>query len=153
MNSPFILDREQVLPRPRADVFAFFARPENLEAITPPSLRFRIMTPSPVPMAEGSLIDYRIRVSGFPVRWCTLIEVYEPPCCFVDLQLRGPYALWRHSHTFEECGEGTRIVDRVQYALPLGAVGLLAHVLWVRRTLERIFDFRKEAVAGLFGNG
>jgi ligand-binding SRPBCC domain-containing protein len=151
MNSPFILEREQVLPRPRAEVFSFFARPENLEAITPPSLRFQIMTPSPVRMAEGSLIDYRIRVSGVPLRWRSLIEVYEPPCCFVDLQLRGPYALWRHAHTFEDCGEGTRIVDRVQYALPLGAMGRLAHALWVRRTLERIFDFRKEAVAGLFG--
>lgn len=151
MNSPFILEREQVLPRPRAEVFAFFARPENLEVLTPPFLRFRILTPNPVPMAEGTLIDYQIRLFGIPMRWRTLIEAVEPQVRFVDVQVRGPYALWRHTHTFEECGEGTRIVDRVQYTLPLGAVGRLAHALWVRRTLERIFDYRREAVAGICG--
>lgn len=146
-----LLRREQWVPRPAEEVFAFFSRPENLEELTPPLLRFQILTPSPVPMAEGALIDYRIRIFGIPTRWRTLIETYEPGVRFVDVQVRGPYAVWRHEHLFEGREGGTLIADRVEYSLPFGPLGTLAHALWVRRTLRHIFDYRQEAVAALFG--
>jgi hypothetical protein len=146
-----LLRREQWVPRPPGEVFAFFSRPENLEELTPPLLRFQILTPSPVPMAEGALIDYRIRIFGIPTRWRTLIETYEPGVRFVDVQVKGPYALWRHEHLFEGREGGTLITDRVEYHLPFGPLGTMAHALWIQRTLRHIFDYRQEAVAALFG--
>ncbi len=137
-----VLERAQHVPRPRDEVFAFFADAHNLEAITPGFLRFRITTPGPIAIAPGTLIDYRLSLFGIPFSWRTRIEVYEPGVRFVDVQLRGPYALWRHLHAFEDAPGGTLVRDRVEYALPLGSLGDLAHALFVRRTLARIFDHR-----------
>ena len=141
------LRREQQLPGTPDDVFTFFADAGNLEAITPPWLSFRIVTPRPIPMDRGTLIEYRLRLHGLPISWLTRIEVWEPGRRFVDQQLHGPYALWHHTHEFEANADGTLMRDVVRYALPFGPLGEIAHALLVRRDLERIFDFRRQAIA------
>jgi ligand-binding SRPBCC domain-containing protein len=141
-----LLEREQVVPRPLDEVFAFFAQARNLERITPPWLRFEVLTPDPIAMASGTVIGYRLRVHAVPMRWVSRIEEWESGRLFVDRQLRGPYRLWHHRHEFAECTDGTIVRDRVRYALPLGRLGELAHGAFVRRDLERIFDFRRAAV-------
>jgi ligand-binding SRPBCC domain-containing protein len=145
------LEREQVLPAAPDRVFEFFADAHNLEAITPPWLNFRVATTGPIHMAPGTLIEYRLRLHRFPISWLTRIESWVPGRRFVDRQVRGPYRLWHHTHSFEPCDGGTRIRDVVRYALPLGPLGTLAHTVLVRRDLERIFDFRRDAVAAVFG--
>ena len=144
-----ILQREQRLPGPPADVFAFFADAGNLEAITPPLLRFRVVTPVPIVMGPGTLIRYRLRVHGVPLGWLTEITRWEPPHRFVDEQRTGPYALWQHTHTFEADGEETIMRDVVRYRIGFAPVGTLANALVVRRDVERIFDYRAERVAQL----
>ncbi|MGI8507141.1 MAG: SRPBCC family protein [Solirubrobacteraceae bacterium] len=140
------LGREQLLPHPIDVVFAFFAQARNLERITPPWLRFDVVTPEPIRLGAGTLIDYRLRFHGVPLRWTSRIEQWTPGESFVDRQLRGPYGLWRHRHTFEATAAGSTLVsDEVDYGLPLGPLGELAHSLFVRRDLERIFDFRQTA--------
>jgi ligand-binding SRPBCC domain-containing protein len=144
------LERQQTIPRPRSEVFAFFEDAANLGRITPPFLRFRIATPPPIAMGVGTLIDYRIALFGVPMRWRTRIDVYEPQVRFVDTQLRGPYRLWRHTHEFRDEPGGTLIIDRVEYALGFGFAGSIARALFVRRTLERIFDYRSATVSAIF---
>ena len=145
-----VLERVQTIPRPLGDVFRFFADAFILEAITPPFLRFRVVTPPPIVMAAGTLIDYRLRLFGVPFRWRTRIDRFEPEAGFVDVQVRGPYRLWHHTHAFEALGAGTQMRDRVRYALPLGPLGRLAHAAVVRRTLETIFDYRRDRISELF---
>jgi len=145
------LEREQRVPRPIGEVFAYFARPENLERITPPWMRMQFLTPPPAPMHIGSAIDYVVRVHGLPLRWTTLITEYDPPHRFVDVQLRGPYAFWHHTHTFETAGADTIIRDAVRYALPFGPLGAIAHALLVRRDLHAIFGHRTEMIRATFG--
>lgn len=145
------LFRKQWVPAPLEEVFAFFDRPENLNEITPPSLHFQLLTPSPVPMHQGALIDYSIRLVGVPMRWTTYIAIYEPPHCFVDVQLRGPYSFWHHMHRFVAKDGGTEITDEVLYVLPFGVLGRLVHSLWVRHQLEHIFDYRRERIRERFG--
>jgi ligand-binding SRPBCC domain-containing protein len=151
MNRQHVLERSQIVPRPRPEVFAFFAEARNLEAITPDFLHFEMLPPVPLQLRPGSLIDYRLRLFGIPFRWRTRIEVFEPNLRFVDVQLRGPYHLWHHTHTFEDAPEGTLVRDRVVYALPLGALGGLVRPLLVAPTLDRIFDHRRERIAALIG--
>jgi ligand-binding SRPBCC domain-containing protein len=145
-----VLEREVSLPVARAQVFPFFADARNLERLTPPSLRFEILTPGAIRMGAGAIIDYRLRISGIPVRWRSRIELWEPPFRFVDLQVQGPYAFWRHTHTFDETREGTMMRDRVEYALPFGPLGALAHRLFVARRLDDIFAFRGRVVREQF---
>jgi ligand-binding SRPBCC domain-containing protein len=146
----YVLERAQVIERPLADTFEFFGDAFNLEKITPSYLRFRILTPAPIAMRAGTVIEYRLALGGVPFRWRTLIEEWEPGERFVDSQLTGPYALWRHTHTFEALGHARTLMrDRVEYRVPFGPLGRLAHVLFVRRTLEKIFDFRAETTARL----
>jgi ligand-binding SRPBCC domain-containing protein len=147
----FLLQRDQWIPRPVEEVFAFFADASNLEAITPPWLGFRVLSPEPITMRAGALIVYRLRWRRLPLRWVTEIAEWEPPGRFVDMQRRGPYALWRHSHEFEPQAGGTRMRDRVQYALPLGPLGLLMHRLAVRADVEAIFAYRASRVNEIFG--
>lgn len=147
----YTLYREQWLPHPRQVVFDFFARPENLETITPPWLRFHILGPDPVEMNEGTTISYALRVRGIPLRWLARIERWDPPHGFVDVQARGPYKAWRHEHRFSEVDGRTLIEDVVRYELPLGTFGRLAHRLMVARDLSRIFDYRAKRIQGLFG--
>ena len=137
----FTFHTELWLPRPRDEVFAFFADAHNLQAITPPWVKFEVLTPKPIEMKTGALIDYRIRVHGLPIRWRTEITEWNPPDHFVDVQLRGPYTLWHHTHTFEERDGGTLCIDDVRYR-PRG--GALMNWLFVRRDVERIFDYRQQ---------
>lgn len=145
------LRRVQFLPRPRPEVFSFFEDATNLAVLTPPFLGFEILTPPPIVMQAGTLIDYRIKLFGAPMRWRTEIEIYEPGERFVDRQLRGPYKLWRHTHLFRDVAGGTEMVDEVDYAIGFGPFGSVARALFVERTLERIFDYRADTVARLFG--
>ena len=140
-----------MLPGDPDRVFEFYSDAANLEAITPPWLDFRIVTPRPIHMGPGTLIEYRLRLHGLPIRWLTRIEAWEPGRRFVDVQLRGPYRLWHHTHSFEPHRNGTLVSDRVRYELPLGPIGELAHRLQVRRDLKRIFDHRIHAVADRLG--
>ncbi len=138
----------QDLPSPRGEVFAFFADPANLEALTPPWLRFEVLTPRPLPRGEGALFNYRIWVRGLPIQWRTLIETFEPGETFVDRQIAGPYALWHHTHRFEDLPDGgTRMTDQVRYRVGWGFLGWIATALWVRRDIQRIFEFRKQVLA------
>lgn len=140
------LEREQRINQPIDVVFAFFADPSNLDRLTPPWLHFRMLTPSPIEMRVGQHIEYVIRWRGTPVRWLTEIEEYCPRWRFVDRQIRGPYRLWRHTHSFREEGLATLMQDVVQYALPAGPLGAAVHWLLVRHDLDRIFDFRAQRV-------
>ena len=142
-----ILERQQRIEMPITAVFAFYGDAFNLERITPPLLRFEVTTPRPIEMGVGTLIEYRLKLHRVPVRWRTRIEAWEPPRRFVDVQVRGPYSLWEHTHTFEEDGpEATIIRDRVRYSIPFGPLGQLADRLLVRRDLKQIFDYRRDAV-------
>lgn len=133
-------DSQLWLPQPRDKVFAVFSDAANLDAITPPWLNFRTVTPGPIEMHLGTMIDYKLRVHGFPVRWRSEITAWEPPTRFVDEQRSGPYRLWIHEHIFTERDGGTLVGDRVQYAVPFDR---LVHML-VRRDVERIFRYRGE---------
>jgi ligand-binding SRPBCC domain-containing protein len=144
------LDRVQVVPRPVEEVFAFFTDASNLETLTPDFVGFAIER-LPERMAPGAILQYRLRLFGVPVRWRSRIDLFEPGRRFRDVQEDGPYRSWIHLHEFERVPEGTRVVDRVDYELPLGPLGDVAHVLFVRPTLERIFDFRRDRLEEIFG--
>lgn len=148
----YLLERAQTIARPRDETFAFFGDAFNLEQITPAFLRFRVLNSPPVKMGAGQELEYRLSLFGVPFRWRTLIQSWVPGEWFVDLQTQGPYAFWRHTHTFEPLGpQFTLMRDRVEYRIPFGAVGRLAHGLFVARTLKHIFDYRAEAIARLLG--
>jgi ligand-binding SRPBCC domain-containing protein len=145
------LHREQLIARPLDEVFAFFANAGNLERITPTFLHFRILPPLPISMEAGAAIAYRLRLFGVSFDWLTHIVLFEPERRFIDRQIAGPYRLWHHLHEFQAVKGGTLMRDVVDYELPLGPLGVLAHGLWVRRTLDRIFDYRRDQVAAIFG--
>lgn len=141
---------EQWIDRSVDQVFAFFSDANNLEAITPRQLNFHILTPGPIRLASGARIDYQLTLYGIPLKWATLIESWDPPHQFVDVQLRGPYRVWRHTHRFLEEGAGTRIVDDVEYELPFGTLGRIVDALFTRREVARIFSYRSEVIARRF---
>ncbi|MEO6182393.1 MAG: SRPBCC family protein [Verrucomicrobiota bacterium] len=143
----FLFHAEVWLPRPRDEVFWFFSDARNLEALTPSWLKFEVLTPAPIAMQPGALIDYQIRVHGFPIGWRTEITEWSPPFRFVDVQLRGPYRLWHHTHIFEEREGGTLCTDEVRYR-PRG--GALVNWLFVRRDVERIFQYRQQKLREIF---
>ncbi len=148
MAQTYQLIREQWVPQSLEASFAFFSRPENLQAITPEWLDFRITGMAPE-LRAGALIHYRLRWRGVLMNWTTEISEWSPPHRFIDTQISGPYALWRHEHQFTPEGEGTRIRDEVSYALPFGIIGRLAHDLLVRRDVENIFDYRERRLRAL----
>jgi len=141
----WVLTARTRIRRPLPEVFAFFADCRNLEVLTPPELRFRILTPDAHRVHEGLRIDYRLRIWGVPVQWQSLISVWEEGRRFVDEQTRGPYRRWHHEHRFQADGDGTIVTDRVEYSVPFGS---LAHVL-VRPQLMRIFRYRAARLAEL----
>jgi ligand-binding SRPBCC domain-containing protein len=143
----------QRLPLPRSELFPFFADAGNLARITPPGMRFDILTPRPIAMGVGTVIDYRIRTLGVPMRWRTLISGWNPPLEFTDTQVRGPYAEWVHRHRFIDLSPAeTLMEDHVRFRLPLGRLGAGGGPL-VRHQLRRIFAFRRVAIARLVGAG
>ena len=147
----YVLRRQAFIPAPLDDVFDLFSNAHNLEQITPDWLHFRVLTEGPIEMKVGSRIRYRLRIGGVPLRWDTCITRWEPGRSFVDRQERGPYRFWDHTHTFAPVGDGVRMGDMVRYALPFGPLGRLAHALWVRDALARIFDYRFDRIGELFG--
>ena len=147
--SPRTFRSEIWLPKPLEEVFAFFSDPRNLQTLTPGWLDFSVLTPAPILMHPGVTIDYRLKLHGFPIRWQSEITAWEPPHRFVDQQRRGPYRLWVHEHSFEARDGGTLVSDFVRYAAPGGR---LVEWLFVRRDVERIFQFRREKLLALFGN-
>jgi len=144
--------REQFIPAAPERVWEFFATPRNLDELTPPDLRFRIVSEVPEKMYPGLLIEYRISpLAGVWLRWLTEIRHLREGSYFVDEQRLGPYRLWYHEHHFAAAPGGVRMTDRVTYEIGWGPLGWLAERLWVRRQLERIFDYRARKVAALFG--
>lgn len=133
----------------REEVFEFFADPCNLERLTPPWLHFDIITSPDIVIEQGTLLDYRLRLRGIPLRWQSEISVWEPPLRFVDRQTKGPYSLWVHEHTFVEDRRGTVVGDRVEYAVPGGP---LVQKFFVAPDLERIFAFRHRILEQIFGS-
>ena len=146
-DGQFTLSAEQWIPRPRDELFPFFADAGNLETLTPPLLSFEVLTPRPIVMRAGLLIDYRLRIRGFPARWQSEITVWDPPHGFVDEQRRGPYRVWHHEHRLEERDGGTLVRDDVRYAVFGGA---LVDRLIVRRDVAKIFAFRQRKMDELF---
>ena len=147
-DGTFRLTTELWVPSPIEEVFAFFSDAHNLEVLTPALLRFEVLTPAPIAMHPGTLIDYKLRLRGVPIRWRTEITQWDPPNSFVDTQLKGPYNLWHHTHRFEALEGGTRCEDEVLYRV-FG--GRLIQWLIVRRDVEAIFAYRQEQMARLFG--
>ena len=148
---PHRIERSQLVPLSVEDAFAFFADACNLEALTPPWLRFRILTTGPIPMEKGATIEYVLNLHRLRVRWRSEIVEWKPRRRFVDRQVEGPFRLWEHTHTFEERHDGTLIRDTVLYRMPYGALGAIARRIMVARDLERIFDYRRDAVDRLLG--
>jgi ligand-binding SRPBCC domain-containing protein len=144
----FTLRASLRVPAPIDQVFAFFSQAENLDLLTPTFLGFRILTPPPITLHKGTTIDYRISLHGFPISWSSEITEWEPPHRFVDTQRRGPYRAWKHVHDFEREGDGTRVIDRVEYATWGGAI---VNALIVAPELRRIFSFRHSALIAHFG--
>ena len=138
-----------LLPQSPEEVFPFFADASNLNRLTPRSLKFQILTPPPIEMRRGTLIDYRLRLRGVPIRWRTEITEWDPPYRFVDTQIKGPYRRWVHEHQFLLEEDGTRAIDKVQYDM---ALGKLLHPLFVKRDLKRIFRHRAKVMRDLFGD-
>jgi len=146
----YSFSKEQFVPSDIDTVFEFFSRPENLEKITPSSMGFNIITPKPIEMKEGAIIDYTVKILGVPVRWRTIITSYKKNVFFVDEQLKGPYSYWHHKHTFKEIEGGVLIIDEITYALPIQAFRLIYHPLVIKPQLKQIFDFRFQIIKDKF---
>lgn len=140
------LYREQIVNKPLQEVFAFFEKPENLEVITPPWMKFKIETPPPLIMKVGAEFDYRIDLMKIPLRWKTIITEYDPPYKFIDMQKKGPYKTWIHTHTFETIGKQTKITDNVDYDLYGWFLGDFINKIYVGKNLKAIFDFRETII-------
>jgi len=147
----YTLNFQQQVSRPLREIFDFFSRAENLEELTPPWLNFKILKAEPQPVQQGTVIHYSLRLHGIPLRWMSEIVEWEPPHRFVDLQLRGPYKLWRHEHRFEARDGGTLISDTIHLSLPFGFLGQLGYKIKVHSDVQEIFAFRREKIGALFG--
>jgi ligand-binding SRPBCC domain-containing protein len=141
-----LVARTWVAALPEA-VFEFFSEPQNLARLTPASMKFRIVTPEPLSLGNGTRIAYRLRVHGIPLRWESEIRDWNPPHEFVDVQLHGPYRSWHHRHRFSAEDGGTLVIDEVDYAPP---GGWLFDRLFIRRDLRKIFSYRIERLSELF---
>ena len=146
----FIVESRMWLPKPRTEVFAFFADPVNVPSVMPPSLRVRLGAAPPA-MAAGAVFDLRLVWLGVPLRWRAFVREYDPPVRFLDVQVRGPYARWEHRHLFLVDGEGTRVEERVVYRLPFGPLGRLAHTVLVGRQLKTLWAYRRQRIGHALG--
>ena len=143
----FLFETQQTLEQPLTEVFEFFSNAHNLAVITPPRLKFEVLTPAPIEMVIGTRIDYRLKLRGIPVRWQSEITEWNPPHAFADEQRRGPYRIWRHKHTFDETEDGIVVGDSVEYAV--WGAGLVDKFL-VRPDIEKIFAYRSKQLAEVF---
>jgi len=150
MNKEYTLKRTQFIPKTKSEVFNFFKNAENLEKITPEDLNFTILSSLPIIMDEKTLIEYNITLFRVKIYWRTLICEYNPPNNFKDIQLNGPYSLWEHTHRFEECKNGTMMIDDVNYSIPFGIIGRIAHFIWVKKQLNNIFNYRYQIIDEIF---
>ena len=147
----YTLEKSQKISRDIAHVFDFFSKPGNLSDITPKKMNFSILTPSPIEMKETAVIDYTVKILGIPIRWRTIITKYDPPNIFIDQQLKGPYSMWHHTHSFKSIAENeTLIMDTVHYCVPFGIIGRILHKLFIRRDLENIFLYREKRIKQIF---
>ena len=144
------INTTQFIEKPIEVVFDFFSKPENLERITPKNLSFKILTPTPIKMEKGALIDYTIKIIVVPIHWRTYISDYDPPHKFVDQQIKGPYSFWHHTHTFKEVEGGVEIKDKVKYAIPMGLLGRFVHAIYIKNDLKKIFAHRKTVIDDVF---
>lgn len=149
-NNEHILEAEQFIARPVAEVFKFFCDENNLEILTPEFLNFKVLGKSTPTIQEGTLIDYKLSLHGIPLRWRTKIESWNPENSFVDTQLKGPYKLWHHTHTFEAKDGGTMAKDRVRFRLPFGPLGNFVVRVFVRRNVQKIFEYRTQKIGQIF---
>lgn len=150
MSKIRIISRETFVNKPIDEVFAFFAKAENLNIITPPELNFKIITPMPIDMKKGTLIDYKIKLNGISFKWKTEITDWSPPYVFVDTQIKGPYKVWIHEHIFVSQGSSTIVKDIVSYLPPGWLLEPVIHKLAVKKKLEHIFDYRMEKIKSIF---
>jgi ligand-binding SRPBCC domain-containing protein len=150
---PHILETTTIIRRPLSEVFAFFSKAENLNELTPPELHFKILTPLPIHMQAGINIDYKIKLSGIPFHWKTLISTWEPPYRFVDEQIKGQYVRWHHTHIFKAIDENTtEMTDRVEYLSPGWILEPLITQLFVKRKVEAIFEYREQKLQQIFAH-
>ena len=148
----YYLEKIQFINAPIEKIFDFFSKPENLKKITPEKLSFKILTPTPIVMNKGTLIDYTIRLFKIPIHWRTVITDYDPPHKFVDQQLKGPYVFWHHTHTFEEKDGGVEMIDKVSYVIPMGLLGRFMHFIWIKNDLKKIFSHREKIIDNILTN-
>ena len=146
----YTLKSKQKINKSLKEVFDFFKSPENLSKLTPSKLNFKILTPTPIKMKNGQLIDYTIKILGFRVHWRTMITSYLEPHEFIDQQLIGPYSMWHHKHTFKDKGDYVEMNDEVNYVIPFGIFGRIAHYLYVKKELEGIFLYRTKIIDKIF---
>lgn len=145
-----LLIAEQFFYSTKENLYDYFCDAKNLETITPPHLNFQIKKISTPEIQMGTLIDYKLKLYGIPIKWRTLIDEWNPPVQFVDHQLKGPYSLWNHSHKFEQLGEGTLMIDFVRYKVPFGFLGRIVAGAWVKKDVQGIFKYRRETISKLF---
>ena len=141
---------KQIIHEPLDEVFSFFSKPENLALITPKKLNFKILTPTPIKMKEGQLIDYTIEIFKKEIKWRTIITEYEYPEKFIDQQLKGPYSMWHHTHTFYNHGDYIEMIDEVSYAVPFNIIGQIVNFLFIKKELIGIFEYRKQIINEYF---
>jgi ligand-binding SRPBCC domain-containing protein len=146
----YFFETQTILDRPIQEVFPFFANAENLNTVTPPWLNFEILTPLPIEMKVGTIVDYRLRLHGLPIRWRSQVTEWDPPNKFTDVQIHGPYRIWKHEHFFTAEGTRTRMTDRVEYAVPGWIFAPMVHSLFVRGDLQKIFDYREQKFVEIF---
>ena len=146
----YSLKYKQIIKKDINEVFNFFSNPENLKKITPQKLDFKILTPKPIKMKEGQLIDYTIKILGKKIRWRTIITDYNPPKMFIDQQLLGPYSMWHHRHEFNIVDNGVEIIDKIDYVVPYGILGRIINFFFIKSDLDRIFHYRYEVIKKYF---
>jgi len=146
----YTLKYKQLIDSDIDTVFSFFSNAENLSKITPPKLKFEILTPVPIKMKEGQLIDYTIKILGKRIRWRTIITEFNPNIKFVDQQLKGPYSMWHHTHEFKEIDNKVEMIDKISYAIPFGFLGRIVNFIFVKGDLDEIFNYRYKVIEKLF---
>tara|TARA_Y100000588_G_scaffold320200_1_gene350664 strand:- start:79 stop:534 length:456 start_codon:yes stop_codon:yes gene_type:complete len=146
----YTLKYKQLIDSDIDTVFSFFSNAENLSKITPPKLKFKILTPLPIKMKEGQLIDYTIKILGKRIRWRTIITEFNPNIKFVDQQLNGPYSMWHHTHEFKEIDNKVEMIDKISYAIPFGFLGRIVNFIFVKGDLDEIFNYRYKVIEKLF---